>query len=72
MAFAHFQQAMLRPQTQKEATANDEHVKFGVVKFSSDISLGQDAASEPFHHTGAQELHSQSHKWSFEANLSGC
>lgn len=56
----------------KDFSPTDGHVKFGVFKLSSGISLGWDAGSETFDHTGAQEPHSQSHKWPFEANLSGC
>lgn len=43
------------PQTPKEIAVADERVKCGVVKCSSDISLGLDDVSEPFDHTGAQE-----------------
>lgn len=71
MAFTDFQ-VMFRPQTQEENADVDVHMRFRVVKFSTDISLGLHAVSEPFDHTGAQELHTQSHKWPFEANLSGC
>ncbi len=38
--FAHFQQVSTMPQTQKEAAALDEHMKFKIVKFSFDVVFG--------------------------------